>query len=389
MKPKLIKITTVPVSLYKLLRGQLAFMNRYFEVTGITSRGRYFEDITIQEGVPVLEVQMKRNIALLSDIKAVYKLIKIFKKENPHIVHTHTPKAGLLGMVAAKITHVPNRLHTVAGLPLVESKGLKRLILILAEQITSFCATKVYPNSIALMQLMINQKLCAKEKMKVIGNGSSNGIDVHYFNPPCVSSQQIYAIKSQYAISEDDFVYCFIGRIVKSKGINELIKAFDEISKTEQFVKLLLVGDEEPDLDPISKISKDIIKSNSKIISVGIQQDVRPFLKVSHLFVLPSYREGFPNVVLQASAMGLPSIVSDINGCNEIIRNDYNGVIIPAKNTEKLKNAMMKLYKERDLLNLMAQRARIVVVNNYEREYLWNCLLFEYQKCTNVDGVLV
>ena len=382
MKPKLIRITTVPSSLFKLLRGQPAFMRNYYEVIGITSQGRYFEDISEQEGIPVLEVRMTRQISLVSDIKALCKLIKIVKKEKPHIIHTHTPKAGLLGMVAAKITAVPYRLHTVAGLPLVESKGIKRIILKISERITSYCATRVYPNSFALMQLMTDFKLCPVRKMKVIGNGSSNGIDIDYFNPSLLLQSQLQSIKTHYAISEEDFVFCFIGRIVRAKGINELVEAFDDLSKTEQTVKLLLIGDEEPDLDPISAKSKERIKNNCRIIVTGIQQDVRPFLQISHLFVFPSYREGFPNVVLQAGAMGLPAVVTNINGCNEIVKDGYNGLIIPTKSTEKLQEAMQKLYTDRALLLAMAERSRDLIINKFERVQLWNNILKEYQKCT-------
>ena len=385
MKPKLIRITTIPVSLFKLLQGQLAFMNRYYEVIGITSQGRYFEDISIQEGIPVVEVQMKRTISPVSDIKATIKLIKIFKKEKPCIVHTHTPKAGLLGMIAAKITNVPNRLHTVAGLPVVEAKGITRLILIITERITSFYATKIFPNSFALMQLMINRKLCPREKMHVIGNGSSNGIDIDFFNPSHVSLQQLNTVKTQYGIRDEDFVYCFIGRIVRDKGINELVKAFYELSKIEDTVKLLLVGDVKADLETLSEETKSILLNHSKIISTGIQQDVRPFLKVSHLLVFPSYREGLPNVVLQAGAMGLPSIVSNINGCNEIIQDRHNGIIVPVKNTQKLTDAMMMLYNDRELLKFMATNSRNVITGKYERRHLWGCLLEEYKKCLSKE----
>ena len=316
---KLIRITTVPISLEKLLENQLRFMKDYYDITAISSDKNRLNQFGLDQGINTYHINLTRKITPIKDTKAVIKLYKFLKKEKPFIVHTHTPKAGIVGMLASYLAKVPNRLHTVAGLPLLEAKGFKRKVLNIVEKLTYRCATKVYPNSFGLKDIIIEKKFVRKGKLKVIANGSSNGIDTSYFDPELFSWEERQILKSNLNIQKGDFVFIFVGRIVGDKGINELITAFDQLSNEKKKVKLLLVGPLEEELDPLKRPTKEIIKMNKQIISVGFQKDVRPYFAISDVLVFPSYREGFPNVVLQAGAMNSPSIVSDINGCNEII----------------------------------------------------------------------
>lgn len=379
--PKLIRITTVPKSLKGLLKGQHRFMSENgFEVIGISSRGEELEDVEREENIQTIAVEMTRTISPLKDLKSVWQLYKIFKKEKPQIVHTHTPKAGTVGMLAAKLAVVPHRLHTVAGLPLLVVKGKKRKLLDFVEKITYACATKVYPNSFGLYDIILENKYTVKNKLKVIGKGSSNGIDTSHFDPKLFSEEQKQELKNSLGIKPDDFVYVFVGRLVKDKGINELINAFSQIRKfaNSQICKLVLVGIFERELDPLLPETLKEIETNPNIISVGFQKDVRPYFAISDCLVFPSYREGFPNVVLQAGAMGLPSIVSDINGCNEIVENGYNGFIIPVQNQEKLHEKMLFLLQNSEKRTEIANNSRKKIVENYERNYIWNEILKEY-----------
>src|SRR5690606_32425078 len=180
---KLIRITTVPLSLDKLIEGQLNFMSQFYEVTAISSNYEELKKIKEKEDVEIFPIEMTRQITPFQDLKSVYQLYKFLKKEKPLIVHTHTPKAGIVGMLAAKLAKVPIRLHTVAGLPLMEAKGVKRKILNFVEKLTYSCATKVYPNSQGLYDFILKKKFCVNSKLKVLGNGSSNGINTEYFNP--------------------------------------------------------------------------------------------------------------------------------------------------------------------------------------------------------------
>lgn len=373
---KIVRITTVPISLKILLSQQIKFMAQHFEMIGISSDHNEMKKISEEEGIETYTVEMTRKISPLADLKAVLNLYKILKKEKPDIVHTHTPKAGIVGMLAAYFAKVPLRLHTVAGLPLMEATGTKRKILNRVESLTYRFATHVYPNSFGLNDFIIQNNFTKPEKLKVIGNGSSNGISVKTFDPVLFSEDDKNQLRTDLKIADSDFVFIFVGRIVGDKGINEMIRAYDKIRN--QHTKLLLVGPFEEDLDPLENETQQKIKSFEDIISVGFQKDVRPYFAISDALVFPSYREGFPNVVMQAGAMGLPSIVSDINGCNEIIIEGQNGMIVPAKNDAVLAEAMKNILTNKSRYEKMKANSRDMIVSRYEQSVVWNALLAEY-----------
>jgi len=393
---KLIRITTVPLSLDKLLEGQLQYMQQHIEVVAVSSGGEELEAVEKREGVRTIAISMTRQITPLKDIISVWKLYHLFKKECPAIVHTHTPKAGIVGMTAAWLAKVPIRLHTVAGLPLMEAKGLKRKLLNFVEKTTYRFATKVYPNSKGLYNFIKSENFTSPKKLKIIGNGSSNGINTNYFNPSLFPEEEKTALREKLNIPANAFVFVFVGRLVGDKGINELVRAFKSLSlgkdheiassppsdaprKDEPKIYLLLVGPEEADLDPLKPETQKEIAQNANIITVGYQNDVRPYFAISDALVFPSYREGFPNVVLQAAAMGLPAIVSDINGCNEIIIPNESGIIIPPKNTEALTDAMNLLVNDAHLYQHLKSNARAQITSRFERQQVWDALLEEYQ----------
>ena len=383
---KLIRITTVPISLKFLLKDQLKYINQYFDVIAVSSSGAELQEVKKSQDVKVKVIEMSRQITPLKDLSSLYEMILFLSKEKPEIVHTHTPKAGLIGMLGAWVTRVPHRLHTVAGLPVMESSGMKRKILMFVEWLTYKCATHVYPNSVGLEDFILTNSLTTNNKIKVLGNGSSNGIDTTYFSKIVDVMEDGDKIQDEYKLSDDDFVFIFIGRIVRDKGINELLSAFDKLSQIEKNLKLLLVGPFEDHLDPISEESRAILKKNENIIEVGFQNDVRPFLAISDCLVFPSYREGFPNVVMQAGSMGLPAIVGDINGCNEIIEEYVNGLIIPVKDTEALQESMQKIYQDQELRNRLAQNARKQIVERYDQQFVWQALKDEYIALTTNTG---
>lgn len=381
---KLIRITTVPISLEKLLGGQLKYMSAHFEVTAVSSDEMALEKVGRLENVNTHTIEMTRQITPLRDLKSLWLMCLFFRKEKPMIVHTHTPKAGLIGMLAAWLCGVPIRMHTVAGLPLMEKTGLVKEILILVEKLTYSCATKVYPNSVKLKEYVSSAKFTNPENLKVIGNGSSNGIATDYFSLSDDVVAKATEIKNAYHISEENFNFIFIGRLVKAKGIEELVKAFSNLSEGHSNIRLFLVGSEEVELDPLSDDCLLEIKRNTAIISAGYQRDVRGFLACCHVLAFPSYREGFPNVVMQAGAMGLPSIVSDINGCNEIIVEDINGLIVPVKNVPILTESMEKMLLKKDLYQEMASNARRMIVDRYDQNKVWSLILKEYHDLLKV-----
>jgi len=393
------------MSLDKLLEGQMAFMQSNYEVIGVSSGGETLEKVAKKEGIRVIPMEMSRKITPFKDLLATWKLYRLFKKEKPFIVHTHTPKAGIVGMLASKLAGVPHRLHTVAGLPLLEVSGIKRKVLNFVEKLTYNSATKVYPNSFGLKEIILKNKFTYKNKLKVLANGSSNGIDIKYFNPILFSEEEKQTLRTKLGIHKNDFVFIFVGRLVTDKGINELIAAFKKLQNsslltfypeqayTEQsrsvegrhssrftsHFSLLLVGPLETELDPLKQETIEEINNNPAIISVGYQQDVRPYFAISNCLVFPSYREGFPNVVLQAGAMGLPSIVTNINGCNEIIEEGKNGWVTPVKDEVAILNAMQNSLSNKEQFNKAKENARAMIVDRFEQKVVWEAILAEYK----------
>jgi glycosyltransferase involved in cell wall biosynthesis len=216
-------------------------------------------------------------------------------------------------------------------------------------------------------------------KFKIIGEGSSNGIDTEYFSKKSIEEYAVNEIKEKYHIPSNTVVYVFVGRIVEDKGIHELVEAFLAL---EGLAYLLLVGSYEDEREPVKAEIKEAIQNHPRIIHVGFQKDVRPFLAASDVFVFPSYREGFPNVVLQAAAMELPCIVSDINGSNEIIQHNENGLIVPAKNIDQLKSVMEELLNNPDKRKALATKARPSILEKYDQQKIWKAIIKEYEKIT-------
>lgn len=378
-REKIIRITTVPISLEKLLSGQLRFMSSFYDVIAVAAEKDNLEKLGKAQEIPVFHLEMTRKITPIKDIVAVVKLFLFLKKTKPLIVHSHTPKAGIVGMLASKLAGVPYRLHTVAGLPLLEARGAKRKILDVVEKFTYACANRVYPNSFGLKDIIIENNFCKSSKLKVLANGSSNGIDTSYFNSELFSANQNLNLKNELGILPDDFVFIFVGRLVRDKGINEMVLAFELLQKENAKIKLLLVGDYENDLDPLSSATVNSINTNDSILAVGFKNDVRPYFAISDTLVFPSYREGFPNVVMQAGAMNLPCIVSDINGCNEIIIEKENGFIIPVKNDLAIFEAMKKILSNTLLTTKMKTNSRAMIVSRYEQKVVWDAILSEYR----------
>jgi glycosyltransferase involved in cell wall biosynthesis len=384
----LVRITTLPISLDKLLTNQLKYMvDNGFEVYMISSFGNNINDLEKREASKFIVINMQRTIAPLKDFISLIKLVYLLNKLKPAIVHTHTPKAGLLGMLASWLTRVPVRLHTVAGLPLMEASGTKRKILGWAEWLTYRCAVKVYPNSKNLKEFIIENKFCEAAKLQVLGNGSSNGINTNYFKPSPTTAISANELEKEFNLTGANFVYLFIGRLVKDKGIEELVAAFSPFNKLHPHTRLLLVGPFEHERDPLSDSCLQEIENNKAILTSGYQKDVRPYLAVSQALVFPSYREGFPNVPMQAGCFDLPCIVTDINGCNEIIEHKKNGLIIPVRDIDDLKNAMEQMLNDELYLQLK-NNARKMIVSRYEQSHIWSLLLAEYKQQLNEHGVV-
>lgn len=376
MKKKIIRVATVDVS-FNLLKGQLKFLNKHYDVIGVASNGPNIEKTQQKEGIRVECVNMERQISIIKDLKSLYNLYILFKKEKPFIVHSITPKAGLLSMIASYFARVPHRIHTFTGLIFPTSTGLMQKILIFTDKVLCYFANKIFPEGQGVKNDLIAYNI-TKKPLKIIANGNVNGIDVDYFTPNLYTQDIKNNYLKELGISINDVVFVFAGRLVSDKGINELMLAYNKISDNYQNVKLLLVGTYESELDPLLPESLEIIENNKTIISTGWVDDVRPYLAISNALTFPSYREGFPNVVMQAGAMELPCIVTNINGCNEIIEHNKTGIIIPVKQVDALYEAMSFVLDNPTESKKMGVLSRKYIVNHFERQVVWDALLDEY-----------
>ena len=372
-KSKLIRISTIPGTMDSCLKGQLQFLSVYFDVIVVSSPGERLDIIRQREGVTTMTVPMERRISLWKDLISLLRMIILFVREKPYIIHSMTPKAGLISMLAGWITRVPVRIHTFTGLVFPTATGKIQKLLIAMDRFICFCATHINPEGEGVKRDLVEFHI-TKKPLFIIANGNVGGIDLTYFDrTPAVEKDAICYCDPGY------FTFCFVGRIVCDKGINELVRVFTKLYNENLKIRLFLLGSFEKDLDPVFPETEEQMLHHPGIKYVGRQSDIRPFLVASDAFVFPSYREGFPNVVIQAGAMGLASIVTDINGCNEIIKDRKNGVIIPSKNEDALYEAMKEFIFHPEKVRQMAINARPMVASRYGQIMVREALLKEYQ----------
>lgn len=390
---KLFRISTIPLSLNILLKGQLRYLNKFYDVTAISGSGDDLNEVREREGVKTEAIEMAREISLLKDLVALFQLYRYFKREKPDIVHSITPKAGLLSMIAARLAGVPVRMHTFTGLIFPYKNGFLKMLLIQMDRLLANSATHIYPEGKGVKEDLERDRI-SRKPLKILAHGNVNGIDTSYFDPDQIAANEQEQLRLQLGLAEDDFVFIFVGRLVRDKGINELVAAFKNLQSIQTqhpassihhpVSKLLLVGPLEQELDPLESETLAEIETNPHIISVGFQAEVRPFFALSNALVFPSYREGFPNVVLQSLAMNLPAIVTDINGCNEIITPGGNGLLIPVKDTKALQSAMSLIWTDTELYQRLKNNTRKSIFL-YEQKAVWEALVAEYRLVTGAE----
>ena len=372
-RKKIIRTSTVSTSLNTFCRGTLRRLAQTYDVVAVSTPDDELHEMAQREGVRVVGVTMRRPISPLHDLRSLLRLIRVFRRERPDMVHSITPKAGLLSMIAAWVCRVPVRLHTFTGLVFPTATGLKKKTLMLTDRITCACATHIVPEGEGVKNDLINYGITRKP-LRVLGYGNVRGVDMqHYSRTPEVMAA------AQPIMRSGVFTFVFVGRVVCDKGINELVQAFVRLNAQEPATRLILVGRFEDDLDPVLPQTRQTIEQNEAIESVGSQADVRPWLAASDALVFPSYREGFPNVVLEAGAMGLPSIVTDINGSREIVVEGENGVIVPPRDADALYAAMLRFIEAPAEVAQMAANAREMIASRFEKSFVEQCL-FDYYK---------
>jgi len=375
IKKRIIRSSTVPQSLDVFCKGMLRELSKKYDVVALSSPGEPLDRVREREGIRTIAVSMERHISLWKDLKALLAMIKTLRKERPYMIHSMTPKAGLLCMVAGKLTGVPVRIHTFTGLVWPTSTGLKRKVLMLTDKLTCACATHIIPEGQGVKNDLIVGKI-TKKPLKVLGYGNVMGVDMDHFS----RRPEVLKLAEELNLRDKSkFTFLFVGRIVRDKGINELVGAFKKLYSEYPDIRLLLVGPYEDNLDPISQESRDAISAYDDIVAVGkkIGEELLAYYTAADCFVMPSYREGFPNTVLEAGAMGLPSIVTDINGSREIIVDGENGMIVPPQNEERLYQAMKVMLTSLADREKLAGKARKMIADRFEQSFVRKCL-YEY-----------
>ena len=369
--PRLLRITTIPLSLHLLITGQMRYMReKGFDVLTASADGPEREAVMQAEGCPHHIVPMTRAITPLQDLRCLWQLIRLFRRERPDIVHSHTPKAGLLAMLAARITGVPVRLHTVAGLPLMTAHGFKRRLLAWIERLTYACAGQVWPNSRSLYTYIKQEQLAPERKLFIVGHGSSNGIDLQRWSPEALEPKRLAAVKEQIRYNPEAIYLLAVGRVVRDKGISELLAAFQELLRSYPSLRLLLAGplERERPEEALPPNLLETIDRHPGIIHIPWAEAPEYLLALSDLFVHASYREGFPNVVLQAGAMGCPIVCSDIPGNIDIVSDGQTGLHFRVRDAGHLASQLCYALENTADMQAMATRLRQEIEQYYARE---------------------
>ncbi|WP_303007025.1 glycosyltransferase family 4 protein [Bacteroides congonensis] len=374
VKKKFFITTTIPMTL-GFFKGQCKTLRDIYDVCAVSSPHKELMLFAQQEGIRYKVLKMERDISIFSDLCALFKWIWLLSVERPYVVHANTPKASLLAMVAAWLTFRPIRIYMCHGLRYQGCAGMKRRILMTMERISCFCANRVICVSNGVREQFAEDGICSLNKSKVIMYGSANGVDTEYFNPEIVDD---LAVRTQYSIKDSDLVCVFIGRMVRDKGVEELVDVVAQLHNDGFPVKLLMVGGREEKLDALSERTEQLIKDAEYIIECGRQSDVRTFIKASKLLVLPSYREGFGQVLVEANSLGIPVIASRIIGCQNVVNERVNGLLCEPRDKVSLYNCMFSLFSDEKLYKSIKLECRQYTISHFDRKILINAYVQYY-----------
>lgn len=356
-----------------------------FDVLMVSSDGKELATVKEFEGCRHEIIPMTRKITPWTDLKCLWLMYRLLKREKPDIVHSHTPKAGLIAMLAAKFAGVKVRIHTIAGLRFMTSKGMGRRVLVFMEKLTGRAATHVWPNSFSLLEYIQRNRLVNANKLEVIGKGSSNGINLARYSLTALDPAQSAAARAHVKYDPDLLYFLSVGRLVHDKGIDELVHAFLEIHAINPATRLLLVGAFEDEVDPVNEETKKILHEHPAIIMAGWSNAVEYYMDFAFALVHPSHREGFPNVILQAGAMKCPVICSRIEGNIDIIDDEETGLIFPVNDQKALVARMKQALTEPGRLKEYAERLRQKIESHFDQLVVHRYLESRYRQILKLD----
>lgn len=382
-------ITTVPLTL-GFIRGQVDYMQRQgFEIHAVSSPSEELVAFGSSQQIEAHAVEMPRKVSPLHDLSAVRQLIRVLRTLRPIIVHAHTPKGGLLGMISAWLARVPVRIYHIRGMPYMTATGRRRILLKTTERISCKLAHKVFCVSHSIRDVAIRDGICPAEKIVVFGGGSGNGVDSSgRFKPAQFSRAERNAMRQRFGIQDNALVIGFVGRIVRDKGVEDLSAAWSSIRQSYPFARLVFVGPLEPQ-DAISKDTLATLMGDKRVLFTGSVADTSTMYPVFDLVVLPTYREGFPNVPLEAAAMELAVVATDIPGCIDAIRDGVTGTLVPPRDAKALRIAIERYLDDPELRERHGRAGRERVLREFRQEDIWKAIYQEYTRLLRAKGIAV
>ena len=372
-------IVTVPTTLATLYRGQFEYLQSHgYDITAIASTGDAHQRVR-DRGIKTIAIPMQREPSPLKDLVSLFRLTGFLLFNRFDIVHVSTPKAGLLGSIAARLSFHHRVLYTLRGRAYENFTGRKRKLFDALERVVCRLSRRVFPIANELAQAVIDENICPEKKVHVVGNGSSNGIDLNQYQRSDAVLAQGKAIRDELGLKESDLLILAIGRIRREKGINELARAFDQLAQQHDHIHLLLVGMREP-VDPLEDEVERIITTHPRIHTLDWQNDPTRSYAAADIVAFPTYREGFGNVTLESGAMRLPVVASDVKGPREVVEDGVNGYLVPVQTVDPLRDRLNELIQDPDLRDRLGSAGHEIVTNRYAQPVVWADLLAEYKK---------
>jgi glycosyltransferase involved in cell wall biosynthesis len=367
-----VHITTAPMALLAFFAGQLQYMReRGFHVAAVTSPGEHLEKVVAREGIEVHTVEMPRRITPLGDLAALVRLCRVLRRLRPQVVHSHTPKAGMLGMLAAWLTGVPVRVYTCHGLPHVTAIGVRRRLLQASEALSCRLSQATVCVGASVRRTLLESGVAPEDKLTVFGNGSANGIDAEgRFNPARLAPGAAEAARAAHGVPPDAPLVLFVGRLVRDKGVVELQGAWARLRERFPKAHLLLVGPPE-EQDPVPPGVLEALRADERVHFAGFVDEMAAVYAAADVVALPTYREGLPYVPLEAAAMARPVVCSDVPGCTDAVRDGVTGTLVPVRDVAALAEAVGRYLADPGLRERHGREARARVLTDFRPEAIW------------------
>jgi glycosyltransferase involved in cell wall biosynthesis len=377
LRPGVVHVVTSDLALI-LMRGQLQYLQRRgFDVTVISSPGKWLDEAAQVENIRTVRVRMERAFAPLRDLVSLWRLWRNMRAICPTVTNVSTPKAGLLGGFAAWLSRVPCRFYTLRGLRFETAKGVRRQLLVYADRLACCFAHRVICVSQSLREKAIASGLTSREKTVVFGSGSSNGVDASRFELTPEMLSRAAQLRLQLDIPPMAPVVGFVGRLTRDKGVPELVEAFRRLAYRFPDLRLLLIGRFE-DEDPLSIATRKFVQTHPRVICAGPVEDPAPYYALMDVLVLPTHREGFPNVVLEAQAAGKPVVAARATGVLDAIVDGETGLLFPVGEEVAIAEAVARLFSDVALAKKLACAGQKRVKHEFQQEHIWEMLCEEY-----------